>query len=77
MRRSFAAVQLMPPRLRTASDPALIEDGAAPSVERKNAHEPTQELHPEVEVFARWFADWWLRRRCAEAGQSQPKRRAA
>lgn len=19
-------------------------------------------LHPEVEAFARWFADWWLRR---------------
>jgi hypothetical protein len=20
------------------------------------------QLHPEVEAFARWFADWWLRR---------------
>ena len=20
------------------------------------------QLHPEVDAFARWFADWWLRR---------------
>ncbi len=20
------------------------------------------QLHPEVEAFVRWFADWWLRR---------------
>jgi hypothetical protein len=48
----------MPSRLRPATDPALIEDGAAPSRERKkNAHEQTEELHPEVEAFARWLAD--------------------
>lgn len=65
----------MPSRLRPAVDPALIEDGAAPSRERKkNAHEQTKELHPEVEAFARWFADWWLRRRCGEAIEAQRRR---
>jgi hypothetical protein len=67
----------MPSRLRPATDPALIEDGAASGRERKkNAHDQTEELHPEVEVFARWFADWWLRRRCGEAIEAQ-RRRAA
>lgn len=67
----------MPSRLRRAIDPALIEDGAAPSREgTNNAHEQTQRLHPEVEAFARWFADWWLRRRCGEAIEAQ-RRRAA
>jgi hypothetical protein len=48
----------MPSRLRSATDPALIEDGATRSRERKkNAHEQTEELHPEVEAFARWLAD--------------------
>jgi hypothetical protein len=67
----------MPSRLRRATDPGLIEDGTAPNRERKNnADEQTEKLHPEVEVFARWFADWWLRRRCGEAIEAQ-RRRAA
>jgi hypothetical protein len=68
----------MPSRLRPATNPGLIEDGAAPSRERKqHAYEQTEELHPEVEAFARWFADWWLRRRCGEAIQAQQRHRAA
>lgn len=67
----------MPSRLRRAIDPALIEDGAALSREgRENVDEQTERLHPEVEAFARWFADWWLRRRCGEAIEAQ-RRRAA
>lgn len=69
-RCSPPAVQLKPSRLRSATDPDLIEDGAAPSAERKNANEQTEELHLEVEAFARWFADWWLRRRCGHAGNA-------
>jgi hypothetical protein len=64
----------MPPRLWPPTDPALIEDGDAPSRERKKQrHEHTEELHPEVEAFARWFADWWLRRRCGEAIEAQQR----
>jgi len=50
--------------LRTPARPGLIEDAAAPSFERRNALEQTDELHPEVLAFARWFAEWWLRRGC-------------
>jgi hypothetical protein len=75
-RCSRQAAHLTSSRLRPATDPGLIEDGAAPSAERKNADEQTEELHPEVAAFARWFADWWLRRRCGEAIDAQ-RRRAA
>jgi hypothetical protein len=54
----------MQKRLRTTARPGLIEDDAAPSFERGNALEQTDELHPEVLAFARWFAEWWLRRGC-------------
>jgi cobyrinic acid a,c-diamide synthase len=27
-----------------------------------------ENLHPEVEAFARWFCDWWLRRGRRDAG---------
>ena len=50
--------------LRTTARPGLSEDGAAPSPKRGNALEQTDDLHPEVLAFARWFAEWWLRRGC-------------
>jgi hypothetical protein len=67
----------MPSRLRRASVRGLIEDGGAPRRERsKYTDEQTEELHPEVEAFARWFADWWLRRRCGEAIKDAQRRAA-
>jgi hypothetical protein len=40
----------------------------------------TTQLHPEVVEFARWFADWWLRRGrhlVARRRQDEEDRRAA
>jgi hypothetical protein len=67
----------MPSRLRRAADLGLIEDGVAPSREgAENAHAQTQRIDPEVEAFARWFADWWLWRRGVERAGSH-RREAA
>lgn len=35
------------------------------------------QLHPEVVDFARWFADWWLRRGRRLVPQEDEERRAA
>jgi hypothetical protein len=51
--------------LQTTARPDLIEDGASPSPERGNAIDQTHDLHPEVLAFARWFAEWLLRRGCS------------
>ena len=68
------AVLLMQKRLRPTGRHGLIEDPVVPGPERGNALEQADELHPEVIAFARWFAEWWLRRGCellaaAEAGE--------
>ena len=58
--------------LRTTVRPDLIEEGTLPSLERRNAVDQADDFHPEVLAFARWFAEWWLRRGCdlaaADAG---------
>jgi hypothetical protein len=35
------------------------------------------QLHPEVVDFARWFADWWLRRGRRLVAEQEEERRAA
>ena len=65
--------------LRSPARPALIEDGTATSLKRGNAIDQADDLHPEVLAFARWFADWWLRRGCdlLAAAEGAEGRRAA
>jgi hypothetical protein len=52
--------------------PRAIQTGTPRSRPAPGARRPTDKqgggdgeaggLHPEVEAFARWFCDWWLRR---------------
>jgi hypothetical protein len=69
----------MQKRLQTAGCPGQIEDGAEHAMERRNAIEQADELHPEVLAFARWFAEWWLRRGCdlLATAEANEDRRAA
>jgi hypothetical protein len=69
----------MQKRLRTAARPGQIEEGAESSLEKENAIEQADELHPELLAFARWFAEWWLRRGCEllAAAEADEDRRAA
>jgi hypothetical protein len=59
-------------RALRSREPRAIQAGAPRSRRTLGARQPTDErggdhgdkttLHPEVEAFARWFCDWWLRR---------------
>ncbi|MGI8420782.1 MAG: hypothetical protein ACR2MU_00730, partial [Gaiellaceae bacterium] len=73
------AVVLMQHRLRATASPGLIEDCAVSNLERGNPLEQSDELHPEVIAFARWFAEWWLRRGCEllAAAEADEDREAA
>jgi hypothetical protein len=39
-----------------------MDDPPSPRDLGGEANAVPSQLHPEVEAFARWFADWWLRR---------------
>jgi hypothetical protein len=40
-------------------------------------NEPRAQLHPEILDFARWFADWWIRRGRRLLEEAEEERRAA
>jgi hypothetical protein len=61
--------------LRSAPGTGLIDD--SPSGPPDDERERQQDIHPEIEAFARWFADWWLRRGNQQQAQEEEDERAA
>ena len=57
-----------------------MDDANEPRAGGGDADADVPQLHPEVVEFARWFADWWLRRGrqlVSERKQREEKRHAA
>jgi hypothetical protein len=48
--------------LRSSPKAGLIDRAPDPSHQGEPDDEQQPACHPEVAEFARWFADWWLRR---------------
>lgn len=58
-RRAHPLLRSQPHRARDA-----CHEQSRPSI-REDAHaRPVRDPHSELEGFASWFADWWLRRGC-------------
>ena len=51
-------------RVRAMEPGSPAGGGRWPERTRKlgDDHASNPPLHPEIEAFARWFCDWWLRR---------------
>lgn len=59
-RRAHPLLRSQPHRARDA-----CHEQSHLSIRRGDAHaRPVRDPHSELEGFARWFADWWLRRGC-------------